>query len=138
MDFEKKLKKRLYFAIAYTVIGILLIIVSCFINTDYAYVSSFGAALTLIGIVRIRNYFIITKDAESIRKRRVTENDERNISIMLKAKNIAFGTYILTACVLVIVLEILKIREIAMVIEGSVCFLVFVYWLSYWILRKKS
>ena len=85
MDFKKKLKTRLYTAISYIVIGIVMIIVSNILKTDNDFLSSFGLALSVCGVVRIRNYFIITKNDETIRKQEIAETDERNISISNKA-----------------------------------------------------
>ena len=62
MDFRRKLKIRLYVAIAYVIWGIALIVTFNIIKTENNFFSSFGFALVIIGIVQIRNYRIITKD----------------------------------------------------------------------------
>ena len=65
MEFKKKLKTRLYIAIIYISLGIMMITGTFAIKTDNDFISSFGFALVVMGIVRIRNYFMITKNEET-------------------------------------------------------------------------
>lgn len=138
MNFKKKLKIRLFVAISYVILGIAMIVVFNIIKTDNSFFSSFGFALTIIGIARIRNYFLITKDEETITKRQIAENDERNISIANKAKSVAFLAYILVVCTSITILYALNKTQLAFILSGTVCFLLLVYWISYWIISKKS
>jgi hypothetical protein len=138
MDFKKKLKIRLFVAISYLILGIAMIVVFNVIKTENSFFSSFGFALAIIGIARIRNYFLITKDEETITKRQIAENDERNISIANKAKSVAFLAYILVVCTSITILYVLNKTQLAFILSGTVCFLLLVYWISYWIISKKS
>ncbi len=138
MDFKKKLKTRLYFGISYVVIGVAMIIVALTVNGTSEYLSPFGTALLVIGIARIRNYFIITKSDETIKKQQIAETDERNIAISNKAKSFSFNLYVVLACIAVIILQIMKITELATIIGMTVCALLVIYWISYFILQKKS
>lgn len=138
MDFKKKLKIRLFVAISYVILGIAMIVIFNIIKTENNFLSSFGFALTVIGIARIRNYFLITKNEETITKRQIAENDERNISIANKAKSVAFLAYILVVCTSIIVLYLFNKTQLAFILSGTVCFLLLVYWISYWIISKKS
>ncbi len=137
MPFKKKLKTRLFVAVGYLIIGIIMIVVFNLLETDNNFLSSFGFALVTIGIVRVRNYLLITKSEETIRKQQIAETDERNIFIANRAKSISFTIYVLLACVSVIVLEILSKTELAMILSGTVCIMLLIYWVSYWIIRKK-
>ncbi|MEE1245368.1 MAG: hypothetical protein UHM16_06865 [Acutalibacteraceae bacterium] len=138
MDFKKKLKIRLLVAISYVILGIAMVVVFNIIKTENNFLSSFGFALTVIGIARIRNYFLITKNEETITKRQIAENDERNISIANKAKSVAFIAYILVVCTSITVLYLFNKTQLAFILSGTVCFLLLVYWISYWIISKKS
>ena len=138
MDFKKKLKIRLFVAISYLILGIAMIVVFNVIKPENSFFSSFGFALAIIGIARIRNYFLITKDEETITKRQIAENDERNISIANKAKSVAFLAYILVVCTSITILYALNKTQLAFILSGTVCFLLLVYWISYWIISKKS
>lgn len=138
MDFRKKLKIRLFIAIGYIVLGIAMITTFNIIKAENDFLSSFGFALTVVGIVNIRNYIKITKNEETIMKRQIAETDERNISIANRAKSISFITYVLLASIAVIILELLNKIQLAMILSGTVGVLVLIYWVSYWIINKKS
>ena len=118
-------------------LGIVMILAAFITKTDNNFISSFGLAMTIIGIARIVNYRAITKDEETIRKRQIMETDERNISIMYKSKSTAFGIYAVILGAAVIVLSFMGMHEAAKWIAYSECLLVTVYWISYFIYRKK-
>lgn len=138
MEFKKKLRIRLYSAIGCVAIGVLMIIISNFTQSDNNFLSSFGLIFAVCGVARIRLYFLITKNDETIEKQRIVESDERNIAISNKAKNIAFSVYIIVTCIAVIVLQFLNKQELVTILSTSICVLVFVYWISYWIINKRS
>ena len=138
MDFRKKLKIRLYFALSYIVIGIAMLVAS-FVTENYnEFLSPMGAALLVIGIARVRNHFLITKNDETIKKQQIAETDERNIAISNRAKSISFNLYVLIACVAVIVLQFMEKSFLASTIGLTVCALLVIYWVSYFIISKKS
>lgn len=138
MDYKKKLKQRLYVAIIYIVFGIAFIAGSLITKTDNDFISAFGFAMIIMGIVRIRNYRIITKNEDTIRKQQIIETDERNISIIRKAKSVAFSVYVFVSGTAVIVLSFLSMHEAAKWISCSACLLVLIYWICYWVYQKKS
>ncbi len=138
MDFRKKLKIRLSVAIGYIILGLATFVMFNIIKTENNFLSSFGFALLVIGIVRVRNYMMITKSEETITKQRIAETDERNIAIANKAKSVSFIVYIILASVSVIVFELLNKTQLVMLLSGTVCVLIFIYWISYWIISKKS
>ena len=136
MEFRQKLKKRLYFAIFYIVLGIAIIVTGNMKKVEF--LSSYGLVLAVVGIVQVRNYFCITKNEETLKRREIAEKDERNIAISDKAKGFAFMAYILAASVLVIILQISGKAELSTVIAETVCALLIFYWASYFVIRKKS
>ena len=138
MEFKKKLKIRLWVAISYIVLGIAMATVAIVSKTENQFISSFGLALTVMGIARVRNYFLITKNEDTLRKREIAETDERNVSIVNKARSAAFTVYILLAGIFVIVMGLLDKIEISVWVSYSVALLVFVYWICYIIYQKKS
>ena len=137
MDFKKKLRIRMYVAITYTVIGILMIIAANVLKADDT-VSAYGLIFTVFGIARLRNYFLITKNEESVRRREVAETDERNVSIINRARSVSFLVYVLAAAVTVIVLSLLDMQEAVQWVSYSVFALLLIYWISYFVIRKKS
>lgn len=138
MDFKKKLKIRLFLGICYIVLGLTLIIIFNLMDTKNDVLSSFGFAMIVIGIVKIRNHILITKSDETIKKQQIAESDERNISISNKAKSISFTIYVLAACITTTVLYLTGNDDLASVFSYSICFIITVYWISYFIIRKKS
>lgn len=138
MDFKKKLKTRLYLAIGYIGIGLIITLAVNIMKTENQFLSPFGIALIVCGIVRIRNYVMITKNDETIRKQQIAETDERNISISNRAKQAAFVIYIYLTGTAVIVLRVINKTQLATILSASVCGLIFIYWVSYWIIRRKS
>jgi len=137
MDFKKKLKTRLFTAIIYIALGVMIIVGVFATKPDNDFISSFGLALVIMGIVRIRNYCIITKSEENIRKQQIIETDERNISIMHKAKSTAFSIYIMLLGVAVIILSIFNMHNAVKWISYPVCLLIIIYWICYWRYQKK-
>lgn len=138
MDYKKKLKSRLYIAITYIALGIMMIAGTFVTKTDNDFISAFGFAMVVMGIVRIRNYFIITKNEETIRKQGIAETDERNLSIQSKAKSATFSIYTMLSGAAVIVLSFLELHEEAKWISYSVLLLVAIYWICYLVYQKKS
>ena len=138
MDFKKKLKLRLNVAITYIVLGVILIVGTFITKTENEFISSFGFAMIIMGFVRIRNYRMITKDEGTIRKQQIMETDERNISIIHKAKSTAFAIYILILGIAVIVLSFIGMHEAAKWFAYPACLLVVIYWICYFIYQRKS
>ncbi len=136
MDFRRKLKIRLYLAIAYLVLGLTTIILSCVFPVQNNFIWGIGPALTVVGVARIKRHLIITKSEESIQKQEIAESDERNLSISNRAKTLAFNLYVLLACVAVIVLELFGISQYTTIITASVCLIICIYWISYFIFNK--
>lgn len=138
MDFSKKLKLRLCLAVLYILLGITSIIVYASGSKENTVILTFGAAFTAMGILRVIRYFKITRDPESVRERKTEETDERNIAIVRRAKAVAFGVYTFGAAILVIVLEFSGKSSLASAIALNICAIVFIFWLSYTVLQKRS
>ena len=138
MEFKKKLKVRLITAIVYLALGAVLIAIPFLIDIDNEYLSAFGLALVVCGAVRLRNHLLVTKNEDTIRKQEIAETDERNIHIARKAKSIAFSCCLMLTCVAVIVLECLHMELLATAIGTVVCAQLVFYWMTYWILQKRS
>ena len=138
MDYKKKLRSRLNVAITYIVLGVMFIVGTFITKTENDFISTFGFMMILMGLVRIRNYRIITKDEDTIRKQQIIETDERNISIIHKAKSAAFSVYVFILGIVVILLSFFSLHEAARWVAYSVCLLIVIYWICYFIYQKKS
>ena len=138
MNFKKKLKTRLCMALVYITLGLILVVSTFIIKSDNEYLSPLGLAFVVVGIVRIRNYLIITKNDETMRKQEIAETDERNISILQKAKSATFSIYLILSCLAVIILLFLGHYEAMRWLSYSVYLLIAIYWVCYFIYSKKS
>ncbi|MBQ5369200.1 MAG: hypothetical protein IIU56_03185 [Peptococcaceae bacterium] len=137
MEFEKKLKKRILTARIFLIAGPLLMAVSIWRNLDNEFFFAWGTALMVIGIVRLRQYRKLMASPEAMRAQEVAETDERNVMLANKAKSYAFFWYVLICSVAVIVLEFMNQVQIATSLAFSVCFLILLYWVCYYVLRRK-
>ena len=135
MEFKKKMKIRLWTNIIYILLGIAMIVVGFITKTENEFVSSFGMTLTVVGLVLIKRN-IVTSD-EKLKRREIAENDERNIAIVHKARSWAFSFYVILGCLAVIVLSLLSLHDIASWIGVSVFSLIAIYWICYFIVRRK-
>lgn len=138
MDYKNKLKQRLYIAVIYIALGVMMITGTFATKPDNDFASSFGFAIIVMGIVRVRNYFMITKNEDTIRKQEIIETDERNIAIQDKAKSATFSIYTLLSATAVIILSLFNLHEIAKWVAYSVLLLMVIYWICYLVYRKKS
>lgn len=137
MEFKKKLRIRMFVGIALIVLGVAMIVIFNVIKPRNEFLSSFGFAFAVVGVVRLRNYLIITKSEERIKAQEISENDERNIAIANKAKSITFTIFVMVACIGVVVLQLLEKTHMALLLSGALCLLLVVYWIAYWIVYKK-
>ncbi|MDD4689453.1 MAG: hypothetical protein PHE51_06870 [Eubacteriales bacterium] len=137
MDFKKRLKQRLTLSIFYIVLGIVIIIVANVTKTNNDFVSSFGLILAVIGIGQIRKNSLIARSEDRIKRQEIRETDERNLEIMHKAKSLTFSLFIIIAGSAVIVLQLMNKPELALPIAQVVCVFLMLYWVSYFIIRRK-
>lgn len=138
MEFSKRLKLRLCFAVLFILLGILSITVYIFGTREHSALITLGAAFIVTGVLRAVAYLKLLGDPEALSARETEETDERNQSIIRRAKSLAFGLYTFGAAAAVIISELLGRSSLASVIALNICAIVFIYWLSYIILQKRS
>jgi uncharacterized membrane protein len=137
MEFKKKLQARLYIAVSYIVIGLLLIAADALNHFENQFFFSFGITLIVMGILRLLRYRKVTKDDASIHRQEVVETDERTLMMAEKARSWAFSYSILIAGIAVIVLSLLGKHDTAQPFAWYVCGQIGLYWICWLILRKK-
>ena len=137
MEFKKILRTRLYIAVSYIVIGLVLITADALNHFENTFFFSFGAALLIMGILRLIRHKKVTKDDASIHRQEVAENDERTLMMNEKARSWAFSYSIMIAGIAVIVLSLLGKHDAAQPFAWLVCGQVALYWICWMILRKK-
>ena len=137
MDFRKKMKHRLWIAISYIALGLILVIADVVNHFENYFFSSFGSALMIMGILRIIRHRKIMRDGQSIRKQELAESDERIRMIAERARSWVFSLSVTGAGILVIVLSILGHHDAALPFAWYVCGMCILYWICFIIIRKK-
>ena len=137
MAFEKKMKQRRIIALSYIALGLALAIADVLMDSENYFFCSFGVALLVMGILRLRRYRKITASDQTMRKQELTENDERTRMISGRARSCAFSLSITGSGTLVIVLNLLGFRDLALPFAWYVCGMVILYWICWLILNKK-
>ena len=137
MDFRKKLKARLYLGIFYIIFGIAMIALT-FIKQGYnSYFSTLGLIFFIFGIKRIRQYFVITRSEESIKKQEIAETDERIIMLQQKSATLSFTISSVLSAIAIFVLHILDMPLYASIVAYVVCAYIFIQVVCYFVLAKK-
>ena len=137
MDFRKKMKHRLWIAISYIALGLILVIADAVNHFENYFFSSFGFALVIMGILRIIRHRKIMRDDQSLRKQELAESDERIRMIAEKARSWAFSFSILIAGMIVIVLSLLGQHDTAQPMAWYSCVMITLYWVFYLIAKRK-
>ena len=131
-----KFNKRLIANITEIVVGVILTVCGAVGILD-SYWSGMGSALIIVGglmMIRQIRYSTNDKYKESVD---VEIQDERNKFLRIKAWSWAGYFSVLIGAVGSIVLRILGQNQLSQFAGFSVCLLMVLYWVSYWILKKK-
>lgn len=137
MEFKKKLRKRLYYAVSYLALGILLNIVAAVTGFENPFLSSFGSCLIILGLVRILRYVRLAKSDSAVKKQEIAETDERNLMLAERARAWAFTLTVSGAGVAVIVLSLMGYHDRALPLAWLVSGMVALYWLCWCVIKRK-
>lgn len=136
MKANRNVVARAILAALYFIIGASIGIYSEFAAID-SFWSGMGAALVVVGtlqMIRIIRYNTSPKYKENTD---TALSDERNHFIRAKAWSWVGYTYIIIAAVATIVLKLLDQELLMFFCSGSVCVLLVLYWIFYFILTRK-
>lgn len=131
-----KNSKRIIASIVWIVIGIVLSICS-FFNLIDSYWSGMGTALLIVGILQVIRFVRYRKDPSYKETVDTNAQDERNRFIAMKAWSWAGYLLVIIAAVASIALRALGYDDYSMIASLCVCIILVLYWVSYWILKKK-
>jgi len=137
MEFKKKMKQRLYVALSYILLGIVLLAAAFAGRSDNYFFSAFGFALMVMGILRLLRYRKITASEQTLRKQELAESDERMRMIAERARSWAFSLSVTIAGIIVIVLSLLGKHDAALPFSWFVCAMVVLYWVCWCIIKRK-
>ena len=99
--------------------------------------SNLGAVLVVIGATRLIRGYRLSKSDTYREKREVMGTDERFHFIRNKAWSWAGYLFIIICALSTIVFRVLGLELLCMVAGGAVCLLLVLFWVSFFILKKK-
>ena len=99
--------------------------------------SGMGSALLVVGIIRLLRFYRLKKNDAYREKMETAQTDERNQFIRAKAWSWAGYLFIMVTAVATIIFRILGQELLSQVASYSVCLMLVLYWVSYFVLKKK-
>ena len=99
--------------------------------------SGMGSALIVVGAVRLLRYYRLKKNKSYQEKVETAVTDERNQFIRMKAWSWAGYLFIIVSALGTIILKILGQDLLCQVASFAVCLMLVLYWVSYFVLKKK-
>lgn len=128
--------RRIIVSGIYIILGMVLFALGLMEIVD-AFWSGMGAALIVVGVIRLAQFFRFRKD-EAYREKMETEtSDERNRFIRNKAWAWSGYLFVIIAAVSTIVFRVMGQELISRVAGFAICVLLILYWGSYLVLQKK-
>ena len=128
-------KKNIY-PIALIVAGLALIGLG-FVEVVDEFWSGMGSALLVIGIIRLLRFYRLKKNESYREKMETAVTDERNQFIRMKAWSWAGYLFIMLSAIATIISRVLGQDLLCQVASGAVCLMLVLYWVSYFVLKKK-
>ena len=128
-------KKNTY-PIALIIAGLALIGLS-FVEIVDEFWSGMGSALLVIGIIRLLRFYRLKKNEAYRDKMETAVTDERNQFIRMKAWSWAGYLFIMVSAIATIIFRVLGQDLLCQVASGAVCLMLVLYWVSYFVLKKK-
>ena len=99
--------------------------------------SGMGSALAVMGIIRLLRYYRLKKNESYREKMETAVTDERNQFIRMKAWSWAGYLFIMVSAIATIIFRILGQDLLSQFASGAVCLMLVLYWVSYFVLKKK-
>ena len=99
--------------------------------------SGMGSALLVIGIIRLLRFYRLKKNDSYREKMETAVTDERNQFIRVKAWSWAGYLFIMVSAVATIIFRILEQALLSQFCGYAVCLMLVLYWVSYFVLKKK-
>jgi len=131
-----KRDRRMIVSIIWVVLGAALIALAFAGKVDVFW-SGMGSGLLVVGALQLLRQYRFSKNEAYREKIEIEENDERNKFIRNKTWAWTGYLFVLIAAVLCIVFKIFGQEVLSFASSGAVCLMLVLYWISYFILRKK-
>ena len=129
-------KKDIVFGVIWLLLGLVLTVLCCLETLDEFW-SGMGSALMVVGIVRLLRSYRLSRSETYREKRAVAETDERLHFIRNKAWVWAGYLFIIICAIGTIIFKLLGQDLLCMFLSGAVCLMLVLFWVSFFILKKK-
>ena len=129
-------KVRMLASVLEIVLGAALVGCS-FLDLVDEFWSGMGAALVVVGAIFLLRSVKYHTNEQYRNDVDIQTGDERNKYLSMKAWSWAGYLFVIIAAVGTIGFKFADKEELMMLCSGAVCLIVFLYWISYIILRKK-
>ena len=129
-------KKDIIFGVIWFLLGLALTVLCCLETLDEFW-SGMGAALMVVGIVRLLRNYRLSRSETYREKREVAETDERVRFIRNKAWAWAGYLFIFICAIGTIISKLLGQDLLCIFFSGAVCLMLVLFWVSFFILKKK-
>ena len=131
-----KLGKKVIVNILWIVIGTILIGLS-FVGIVDAFWNGMGTGLLVVGVLHLVKFYRLDKNPAYREKNEIELNDERNRFLRNKAWAWAGYLFVMLAAVCSIIFKIVDQELLSFAASGSVCIILVLYCISFWILKRK-
>ena len=129
-------KTEIVLGITWLVLGLAVIALSVLETLDEFW-SGMGAALLVVGAVRLLRGYRLSKSDTYREKREVMETDERFRFIRNKAWSWAGLLFVIIGALGTILFKLLGQELLHQAASGAVCLMLVLYWICFFILKKK-
>jgi len=130
------MKDRRILSVIWVVNGLVLIGLAFAGKVD-SFWNGMGSALLVVGALQLLRYHRFNKNEAYRERMEIEVNDERNHFIRNKAWAWSGYLFILIAGVSVVVFKIIGQELLSMVASMAVCLILVLYWVSYYVLKRK-
>ena len=131
-----KANRRLILYVLYIAIGVALICLDV-ANVVDEFWSGMGSGLIFVSILRLIQLYRFNKNEDYREKVETEVSDERNLFIRNKAWAWAGYLFVLISAVAIIVFRIVGQELLSSAAGIALCLMLVLYWVSFFILRKK-
>lgn len=129
--------KRLALSIFWVVLGLVLFVLSEAEILDSSYFSGMGVAMAVVGTLQVIRNLRYRKDAEYKEKIDIEVTDERNRFLRLQSWAWTGYIVVMVEAAGSIAAHVLGQEIVGQVLSYSVCLIICVYWISWFILSRK-
>lgn len=136
MKTNRNITARWILCTLYLLIGLSLTVCGL-LNLVDSYWSGMGGALIIVGALQIVRLIRYKTSPQYKEETDTAVRDERNRFLSTKAWSWAGYLYVMIAAVATIVFKLIDQEILMFAASGSLCIILVLYWISYFILNKK-